>query len=286
MRIPLLLQGTVAAMPQTAAKVLLALCGVGRRHVKGNSVDFSAALGICPATLRRDLAWLTSAGLIDYHTTSRGWVVTIRHGKRFTWAPHYPDDRLRRASPRACHALLAICRALDNRLRAVRMRVETIARRIGRSIRTAHLALQELRLRQIVETVRTGRSSWFSVFFREAQEQGELFECHQIAHQSSILLRILSSISQASLSTVLTHLARRPRKGQIAGLVRDSLPPNSPQQRRFAQKRLAMRGIIGETADRLVRRFHVDEICDVLSMTALRGVKPDNIPTLLETGRY
>ena len=280
MRTPFVPESTLREMPPASAKVLILLCAESRgsRSV-GCAVDSAASLGISRALWRSAIDWLVSAGIVRYSTSNRGYQAEIRHGSRFTWVPSYADDRLRRASPRACKALLAICRAISNQTRSIRMKCRTLADRLGRSLRTASLALRELRERQIIDTARTGRSSWFSVVFTDPQ--GQLFNARPVAHQPSLLLRILSTISRSELSSVLTHLSRRdPSASERARCVFVD-PPAS--QRRFVINRLLRFGFDRLTAGALAATYWPDEINAVLSGCTDR-TSPETIRRRLRSG--
>jgi hypothetical protein len=226
--------------------------------------------------------WLAAHGLITYETNSRGFQVKVIFGSRFTWVPSYGDDRLLRASPRACKALLAICRAVRNATRSIRMRAQTLAERLGRSIRTAHLALKELRERQMIDSLRTGRSSWFTVIFEDPQQK-LVFGDTVVAHRQRLLLRILRSISQTDIAGVLTHLARRAK--EVADGVRSALFNPTSRQRRYASKRLERFGLDSLTIGVLVDSFTPDEINDVLSACTDR-TSPETIEHRLRRGLF
>jgi hypothetical protein len=144
---------------------------------------------------------------------------------------------------------------------------------MARGMRTVHLALQELRTRDIIDTQRTGRSSWYSVVFQA--DQMTLFDDHDVAHQQSILLRILRSISLNSLSSTLARLGRR-RKGAQEALVRNCLVEPEPRERQFNYRRLVNAGVEPVQARILANSYTTMEINDVLcttSATSSSGVR-------------
>lgn len=279
MRTPFIVEKRLNQMPPASAKVLILLCDECRCNtVTGKIVDWASSIGFSRAAWRRAVGWLVDVGLIDYHTSNSGFRVKIHYMKRFTWVPSYADGRLRLATPRACKLLLAICRALDNATRSVRIRAATMAARLGRSIRTVQLALRELRDRAIIDSFRTGRSSWFSVIFAGQPSAAPL-----IAHRPGLLLRILSTTTRNELSTVLAHLSSRVEK--IAHFARQLLDVPNPPHKGFMSKRLCRFGINPPLIPILVHAYTVDELNAALSASTDR-TSPATLLHRLRFGRF
>ena len=279
MRTPFIVEKQLNQMPPASAKVLILLCDECRCNtVNGKILDWANSIGFSRAMWRRAVQWLVEAKLIDYQTSNCGFRVKIRHGSRFTWVPSYEDGRLRLASPRACKLLLAICRALDNATRSVRIRARTLAARLGRSIRTVQLALRELRERSILDSFRTGRSSWFSVIFAGQPSAAPL-----IAHRPDLLLRILSTTTRKELSTVLAHLSSRVEK--IASFSRQLLNVPNPPHKRFLSRRLRRFGIDDATIPVLIHAYTADELNAALSASTDR-TSPATFLHRLRFGRF
>ena len=186
----------LASLSPNACKALLVLCDLqqGRRWVRSTAARAAQIAQFAPATWRAATAELVAAGLVVCATGPRGFTARVRPSDRFSYVPSFPDQRVAQMSPRACKAFLALCRAFSNRSGSVKMRLTTLADRMGRSVRTASLALEELVTRCMVTVYRTGRASW--IVLRKPSEGDRRL----IAHQLRAGLRVLWSTPRALLS--------------------------------------------------------------------------------------
>lgn len=201
MKIPFLDDTRLSDLLPTDAKTLLCACSHARWRTTLEQA--SIALGTSTQTLRRSLRRLVDAGLIVVRRIDQGLLIIPLLARRFTYVPGEDPGVFARLSVRAAKALIAVCRGADNKTLSLRMRVGTLAKRLGRSIRTAVLALCELRARGLIDTFRTGRSSWITI--RKTEYQGELFE-PKVAHRADLLLRLLCSTKEELLAQTLSRI--------------------------------------------------------------------------------
>jgi Mn-dependent DtxR family transcriptional regulator len=202
MKVPYLHDTVLEALSPVAVKVLIEFCGhLTDGASKGTVTESAKRLHVSERSWRRATTELSEAGLIEYAVSCDGYRARPKIGTRFTWLPSFNDERLRLATPRCCKVLVAVCRAVHNATRSIRMRIKTIAQRIGRSARTVQLALHELAERCILDAHRTGRSNWFCV--RSPEPDPQLFDQPpEVAHRAGLLLRLLSSSTPECLSRV------------------------------------------------------------------------------------
>lgn len=260
MKVPFLHDTALADLSPASCKILLFFCDRQRNGVTIGRVDRdAAALGMSRACWRQRTAELVDAGLVAYEVTTQGYRATQTAYRRFSWVPGFSDGRLRRLSGRASKALLCVCRAADNRFHSVRVRLKTLAIRLGRGIRTASLALAELRRFGVLDTYRTGRSSWMVVRRAEGEEQSEaLAPC--VAHRSRLALRILTSLPTLNLSQICQQVRRTNQ--EVGDQLRQAAlgaKPLCEAQKRVRQRLVAL-GLTLDAAGSLVSGYAPQEI--------------------------
>lgn len=274
MRIPFVGEYTLRCMSPSAAKLLIFLADTSRRgRCRGTIIDDSAMLQFSRATWRAAMEELLGAGVVvEYATHARGYRARLRPGDRFSWLPSYDDGRYRRLSPRASKVLLVLARAAYNGSSTVRMRQDTIADRLGRSIRTAQLALRELASRCMVFSYRTGRSNWY-VLNRDLALRGEKPRAGRgFAHQTTLLLRLLSTTPARALPGVLAHAARR--SIEAGGALRDRILESVEwdARRRQVWDRLIRLGLGEVDAFTVALRSTVEELETLAEMISGRAI--------------
>ena len=273
MKIPWLSNDTLGSLTPQGSKALIYLCD--RRPmgmpIRGQIGDAVRETGMCRQTWRRACRELGDLGLIAYATTTRGYEARVTATRRFTWVPTYTDGRLMATSERALKALLCICRALDSRKRTVRMGAQKLSERMGRSVRTAMSALAELRDRQLLNTYRTGRSSWMMV--HKPERQGRLSFERPVADQPDALLHILLSYTPERLSRLLSQVNRRGDKRLLELRNRVVSTSEMDDERSWVMKLLRKAGVGFDEARTIVATFMPEQVMGALERMVRRRIK-------------
>lgn len=201
------------------------LCS-GKGHWAGQADVAARMMHSTKRGLRRALAGLQDAGLLgwsEHGTTLRIKLVGAR--ERFIWAPEFEDERLLMCSARALRSLIVFCAHADNRGHHARLRLSTLAEKMGRCKRTVQLGVAELVDRAICVVFRTGRANIVSI------ERGRWKERRdpKVAPRAGAALRLLSSISDRELWAILARIRSRlstmcedHRKPVLEGFLRDA----------------------------------------------------------------
>lgn len=210
MRLPFCNECTLQGLSGGAIKALFLLASRKKPGylVLGLLVDDCRLIGVTPSTCRKYLDELLVVGLItELKVTTAGYVARVAVPRRFTWVPSFQDERLMRLTPQACKAFYTICRAASNKTRTIRMKLTTLAKRVGRAVRSVQLCLLELRDHGLVDSIRTGRSNIFRLAEPETQHDLPFSDC--IAHRCRTLLRIVESTPLPLLAKTLGKMRRR-----------------------------------------------------------------------------
>lgn len=267
MRGPFVAHNTLRSISGHAVKCLFFL-GTSPKHLSGNVYRSASRLQFSEATWRRATSELARLGLIEYRCTTNGYRARVRQDKRFTWIPTWADRTLELASPRACKALLSLCRAADNRTRTVRMRLDTLADRMGSCRRAAQMAVAELRDLNVIGSARTGRSCWWWIV-KPADDPDLSFAPHH-AHRSDLLVRLLSSTPETDIGSAC--LSARQKIAATVQRARACMRPNAigGSGASHAFERLLAAGVAVGVATRLVASHTVYEILTALCLLSRR----------------
>lgn len=259
MKLPFVEAYQLESLSTTTCRVIfdIAACGVGWKSIE----DIAIRLNLDWRTVKRALITLSNDGLIQLHWRGAGrcWT-SLKVVKRFTWVPSLCAGSYARLSGRSVKLFWTICRGLDNSTKAMRFRLETLASRIGRSIRTVQLGLCELKGQGLLSVIRTGRSNWYML------ERGVDEPCPEIAPRARLGLRLLSSTTMESLYRGLRTL--REKAERIARTALCPLKLTAEQQ--SLRWRLTNRGWNGDDAQRIVYGYDVAEVRDELSRPGRR----------------
>jgi hypothetical protein len=246
-----------------SVKILCLVAGSSSRgRLRIGLWDLASRAAMSESTARRAIRELAEHGLLEFQSSTAGYRFLIPYTKRFTHVPSARLSLLMALSPTAIKVLVSVCRALQPS-RSVRMKVQTISDRIGRSVRMVHLALTEIRRSGVGWTIRTGRSSIIVV----EPDQPNLFRS-QIAQRSQHLLRILSSIPRNELISTISKLGCK----DTTNSVRDRHPETRSSER-WVFEALRNLKISRDRANVLMSMHDTNELVHAIDLLAGRRCK-------------
>lgn len=262
MQIPFITDDALSQLSPNASKALLVLCSrMEERTARGRVLDAASRASMSERTFRRCLEELADAKLIERGWTCDGFDVRIPFGNRWTWIRWFGDGRIGRLSGRAAKALLILSRCVRNGTDCSVTRVKNVARLLGRSVRTATLAISELRQADLLDGMRTGRACVWSL-----KIDNRKFPRRTLAHRAGLALRILRSLDRHELSSLLS----RCRKDGLRVVERIGDIANWRATKRYIQDRLMEVGIPSSVARKFCRRHEHEELCTLIELIRQR----------------
>ncbi len=277
MRIPWMSIDVYRELSPRAVKML---CLIAFRSTRGGKlsarlVDLAPQAAMSEASGRRAIRELGEAGLLWYESTTQGYHLHIPYTKRFTFVPPDRANMLMALTATAVKVFVAVCRALKPS-GMIRMLIDTMADRVGKSRRTVQLALAQIKHNGLWWTIRTGRSSVLIV-----EKDQHLFR-PEIAHRSRLLLRLLLSTPRNTLTTTLGRL----HKPNIEYDVRDAHPKiTTRSDERWISKSLKALGVSRDEREVMLDMYTLDELSHACALLFGRHVADACVAIKMAVGR-